>query len=233
LFMSTTSNLKNPLVIRQGNTIGWNNDLWPTIDNSIVNSKNRLGKELLKLKIFPLRIRTVDAKMTVIYYKWYQRVFKSRVHLQHHRYLKKHLIAYVQKKGKIKQGIRRKSKGKKRYAKKYFYNRFKISKYKFSPSKQVRRLRRWHKKGAKRSGKALIRVRFIGRQKLREKRKKLKNWFKHRNRYAQKIYYRLVNRQRKVGVNKQVIDADYKVTKVVPLQKKVRNNETAKTYSSF
>jgi len=140
--MSTTSNLKNPLVIRQGSTQDWGNDFWPTIDNSIVDPRNRISKELLKLKIFPLRMRKVNSKITIIYYKWYQRVFKSRIHLRHYRYLKKHLVAYVQKKSKLKQGIRRKNKGKKRYIIKYYENKLKTSRYRSIYSHLVWKLRK-------------------------------------------------------------------------------------------
>lgn len=65
----STSNLKNPIVIRQGVTQGLDSQLWPLIDNSIVDPQNRLSKELLKLKIFPLRMKNVNSKFTVIFYK--------------------------------------------------------------------------------------------------------------------------------------------------------------------
>jgi hypothetical protein len=93
----STSNLKNPIVIRQGVTQGLDGQLWPLIDNSIVDPQNRLSKELLKLKIFPIRMKNVNSKFTIIFYKWFQRVYKSKSYRRHHRRLRKNLKIFLRK----------------------------------------------------------------------------------------------------------------------------------------
>lgn len=215
--MSTTSNLKNPLVIRQGSTQDWGNDFWPTIDNSIVNPKNQLSKELLKLKIFPLRMRLYNSKLTVIYYKWYQRVFKSRVHLRHYRYLKKHLIHYIQKKGNFQGGIRRKRKGKKRYSIKKYWNQFKVSQYHVIRARNCKKLFNYRKKRGVKTLKKYLHRKFIEKKKIKKYKKQLKKWFKHREKYVKYANQALVNKQKKRKVKNQVIDANYKVVKIEPL----------------
>ena len=182
----STSNLKNPIVIRQGVTQGLDGQLWPLIDNSIVDPQNRLSKELLKLKIFPIRMKNVNSKFTIIFYKWFQRVYKSKSYRRHHRRLRKNLKIFL-----------RKGKRQKKYI-----NLFKIdSQYRLLNKKNIKPYF-YADRVKKRRNLA-----------VRKEKKFLKLFLKFPQKYAKKKIHQ--SKKQKFSDNKNIIDADFKVVKTV------------------
>lgn len=182
----STSNLKNPIVIRQGVTQGLDGQLWPLIDNSVVDPQNRLSKELLKLKIFPIRMKNVNSKFTIIFYKWFQRVYKSKSYRKHHRRLRKNLKVFL-----------RKGKRQKKYA-----NLFKIdSQYRLLNKKNIKPY--------------FYANRIKKRRNLAVRKEKnfLKLFLKFPQKYAKKKVHQ--SKKQKFSDNRNVIDADFKVVKTV------------------
>jgi len=191
----STSNLKNPIVIRQGVTQGLDSQLWPLIDNSIVDPQNRLSKELLKLKIFPLRMKNVNSKFTVIFYKWFQRVYKSKSYRRHHRRLRKNLKVFL-----------RKDKRQKKYV-----NLFKIdSQYRLLNKKNIKP-HFYTDRVKKRRNLA-----------VRKEKKFLKLFLKFPQKYAKKKIHQ--SKKQKFSDNKNIIDADFKVVKTVTVPPRRKPN---------